>query len=205
MSNCDTSPNSLLIVALARGDCLTLQEPEIYRSIRCKLGNNAVWEQLLSNPSHALRVRELEIQREDSSGRGVMDEEEWFLGARSKPVQEITTPDKLTREEVVHSEQLLMQAIHLMLNLEGFTWDRWVPEVNHGEEIRTTECQLHYETYREDVWTVLREYTKLKKLTVVDLGRAIIRPTDIPVDIRSIFGSTVSILCSFPFLCVNPS
>jgi len=180
------------VVALSKEDSLSLAKPETYISIRCKLGNNAVWEHLLSNPTHAAHVRELEIQREDLSRRGVMDEEEHFLKTRRNPVQGIATPDKFTREEVVHSEQLLMRAIHLMVNLESFTWDRWVPEINHGEEIQTTERQLYYETYREDIWTTLRGNANLKKLTVVDLGRAILRPTDIPVDVRSIFSSTVS-------------
>lgn len=184
--------NTLLVVALSKEDHLSLTEPETYNSVRCKLGNNAVWEHLLSNPTHAAHVRELEIQREDLSGRGVMDEEEAFLWKRRKPVQGIAIPDRFTREEVVHSELLLMQAIRLMINLESFTWDRWVPEVNHGEEIQTTEHQLHYDTYREDIWTVLRGNAKLTKLTVVDLGRAILRPTDFPLDARSIFSSTVS-------------
>ena len=61
----------------------------------------------------------------------------------------------------------------------------WLP-------LRTNERQVHYETYREDIWTTLRGNANLKELTVVDLGRAILRPTDIPVDVRSIFSSTVS-------------
>jgi hypothetical protein len=181
-----------LVVALSKKDSLSLAEPETYISIRCKLGINAVWEHLLSNPTHAAHVRELEIQREDLSRRGVMDEEEHFLRTGRNSVQGIAAPDRSTREEVVHSEQLLMRAIRLMVNLESFTWDRWVPEINHGEEIQTTECQLYCETYREDVWTALRGNANLKKLTVVDLGRTILRPTDIPVDVRSIFSSTVS-------------
>jgi hypothetical protein len=182
----------LLVVALSKEDSLSLAEPETYISVRCKLGNNAVWKHLLSNPTYAVHVRELEIQREDISRRGIMDEEEHFLRKRRNPVQGIATPDRFTREEVVHSELLLMQAIRLMVNLESFTWDRWVPEINHGEEKQTTERQLYYETYREDIWTALRGNAKLTKLTVVDLGRAVLRPTDIPVDVRSIFSSTVS-------------
>lgn len=182
----------LLVVALSKEDSLSLAKPETYISIRCKLGNNAVWEHLLSNPTHAAHVQELEVQREDLSRRGVMDEEEHFLRTTRKHVQGVATPDRFTREEVVHSEQLLMRAIHLMVNLESFTWDRWVPEINHGEEIQTIERQLYSETYREDIWTTLRGNANLRKLTAVDLGRAILRPTDIPVDVRSIFSSTVS-------------
>ena len=182
----------LLVAALSKEDSMSLAESETYISIRCKLGNNAVWEHLLSNPTHAAHVQELEIQREDLSRRGVMDEEEHFLRTRRKLVQGIATPDRFTREEVVHSELLLMQAVRLMINLESFTWDRWVPEINHGEEIQTTERQRYYETYREDIWTALRGNANLRKLTVVDLGRAILRPTNIPVDVRSIFSSTVS-------------
>jgi len=184
--------NSLLVAALSKKDRLSLAKPKTYNSVRCRLGDNAVWEHLLSNPAHAAHVRDLEIQREDWVGRGVMDEEKLFLEERRKLIQGITIPDKFTREEVVHSELRLMQAIRLMVNLESFTWDRWVPEVNHGEEIQTTEHHLHYETYREDIWTALRGNANLKKLVVVDLGRAILRPTDIPMDVRSIFSSTVS-------------
>ena len=183
--------NSLLVAALSKKDRLSLAKPETYDSVRCRLGDNAVWEHLLSNPAHAAHVRELGIQREDWAARGVMDEEELFLRKRRNRIQG-TVPDRFTREEVVHSELRLMQAIRLMANLESFTWDRWVPEVNHGEEIQTTGHPLHYETYREDIWTALRGNANLKKLVVVDLGRAILRPTDIPMDVRSIFSSTVS-------------
>ncbi|KIM41207.1 hypothetical protein M413DRAFT_144468 [Hebeloma cylindrosporum] len=193
--------SSVLVVALSNKDRLSLSEPETYTSIRCKLGDNVVWEHLLSNPTCAAHVRELEIQREDLSRRGIMDEEDPFLTPRKKTVQEITTaPEVSTSEQVVHSEQLLMKAIRLMVNLESFTWDRWVPEVNQGEEIQAAEYQLHYETHRGDIWTALRASAKLERLTVVDLGRAILRPTNIPVDVRSIFSSTIFTLSNLTHL-----
>ncbi|KAF8953331.1 hypothetical protein BDZ97DRAFT_612767 [Flammula alnicola] len=192
-----SSPSDLLAVSLANKELLTLAEPEIiYRSIRCKLGNDAVWEHLIANPAQASRVRELEVLRENLSGYGPLDEEEKIPESSGtfKPSSKSADEDALattSREKTEHSERLLIQAIQSLVNLESFTWDHWVPEINQGEEVLRDagegDNDEPLETYSEDVWTALRDHTQLKRLKVVDLGR---KDTRSP-DPRPIFDSTI--------------
>src|SRR6266516_7979039 len=70
-----SSRADLLVVSLANKQFHALSEPElIYRSIRCRLGNDALWEHLIAHPVHASRVREIEIQCENYSGVGPLGE-----------------------------------------------------------------------------------------------------------------------------------
>ncbi|KDR78443.1 hypothetical protein GALMADRAFT_64396 [Galerina marginata CBS 339.88] len=174
-----SSPADLLAVSLASKEISSLAKPElVYRSIRCRLDNNAVWEHLIANPAHASRVRELEIQRENPSGYGPLDERERFAGKYSTFQESEDTIDRkpVTRQQVEASERLLIQALYAMINLENFNWDRWVPVINVGHEVlgaendNTKDADTVPETYQEDIWTALRDYTQIRRLTVVDLG-----------------------------------
>ncbi|KAF9484284.1 hypothetical protein BDN70DRAFT_872780 [Pholiota conissans] len=166
-----------------------------FQSIRCKLGNDAVWEHLIAHPESAARVEELEMMRENPSGYRPLDEEERvpaeILGSTlSKASGKRPEQGPATREHAVHSEGLLIRAIHNMVNLASFTWDRWVPVINQGDDVtrsRGREYGNHTEQYREDIWTVLRDRTQLRRLKVVDLGRRNACFTD-P---RPIFDSTL--------------
>ena len=61
-----SSSRDLLSVSLASEWLSSLANPELlYRSVRCLLGNNAVWEYLIANPVQASRVRELEVMRDN--------------------------------------------------------------------------------------------------------------------------------------------
>lgn len=164
-----------------------------YHSIRCKLGNDAVWEHLFSNPTQAAHVRELEIMRENPSGKEPLDEEERIppqvLSRASNSSGTRPETEAATREQIAHSEGLLIRAIHNMVNLDSFTWDRWVPVINQGDDIKGSRDNGHAEQYREDIWTALRDCTQIKRLKVADLGRRECCFTD-P---RPIFDSTVRI------------
>jgi hypothetical protein len=164
-----------------------------YHSIRCKLGNDAVWEHLISNPTQAARVKELKIMRENPSENGPLDEEERIppqvLSGASKYSGKRPEAEAVTREQIAHSELLLIRAIHNLVKLDSFTWDRWVPVINQGDDIKGSRDNGRAEQYREDIWTALRDCTQLRRLKVVDLGRKECCFTD-P---RPIFDSTVRI------------
>ncbi|KAF9045187.1 hypothetical protein BJ165DRAFT_1475963 [Panaeolus papilionaceus] len=179
-----SSPADLLAVTLSSKHMYDLAESElVYRSVRCKLSNNAVWEHLIDNPAQAAKIRELEIQRENPSGLGDLDEEERYPADRvgqhdAEGDVEMSSSIRPSEEEVEHSERLLISALHHMVNLECFRWDRWVPVINKGDELlscRQESAQgsggVFVELYQEDIWTALRDYTPVKKLWVVDLGR----------------------------------
>lgn len=176
------SPSDLLAVGLANRELLSLAEPELlYRSIRCKLGNNAVWEHLISYPTHATRVRRLELMPDHPSSSEPLDNQEQVpegLDAGKCP-----TETAISREDTIYSETLLIRAIHNMSNLQDFTWNRWVPAINKGDE-EFGETGNHY---TEDVWIALRNSTGLSKLKVVDYGFA----HHSFIDSRSIFSSSV--------------
>lgn len=176
------SPSDLLAVGLANRELLSLAEPELlYRSIRCKLGNNAVWEHLISYPTHATRVRRLELMPDHPSSSEPLDNQEQVpegLDAGRCP-----TDTAISREDTIYSETLLIRAIHNMSNLQDFTWNRWVPAINKGDE-EFGETGNHY---TEDVWIALRNSTGLSKLKVVDYGFA----HHSFIDSRSIFSSSV--------------
>ncbi|KDR66411.1 hypothetical protein GALMADRAFT_80837 [Galerina marginata CBS 339.88] len=189
-----SSPSDLLAVGLANKELLTLAEPElIYRSIRCKLNNDAVWEHLISKPLQASRVRELVIQREASIPRSnslgqerIPEGNSVQLGEPSGQVVLDPRQSKYGRKNAENSERLLLRALQKMVNLDSFTWDRWMPFINQGEEV------FHYSeeegippVYREDIWTALRDYTQVKILEVVDFGKALFPES------RPIFNSTI--------------
>ncbi|CAA7263372.1 unnamed protein product [Cyclocybe aegerita] len=179
-----SSPSDLLSFGLANKDLFELAGPEIiYRSIRCKLSNNAVWEHLIANSAQASRVRELEIQRENPSGYGPLDERERLPEGKNLDSSGLSSVDYA---EVEKSERLLLSAIHKMVNLESFTWDRWVPVVNQGEEVQESR-EVQPATYSEDIWTALRDHAQIKRLNVVDLGRSEV----LLEGIRPIFESTI--------------
>ncbi|KAF9461100.1 hypothetical protein BDZ94DRAFT_858896 [Collybia nuda] len=195
-----SSPRDLLAASLTNRELFTLAGPElIYRSVRCRLGNNAVWEHLIANPALASRVRELEIQRENFSGYGPLDERERLPGehlnleggSNSPTSEEIIARQSPSLEKTEKSERLLIKALHTLVNLERFTWDRWVPVINQGAEIPQILVESEEGrvpgSYQEDVWTALRDHTQIQKLKVVDLGR---RETVAP-DPRSIYESTI--------------
>ncbi|PPQ65916.1 hypothetical protein CVT24_011249 [Panaeolus cyanescens] len=179
-----SSPADLLSVTLSSKHMYNLAESElVYRSVRCKLSNNAVWEHLIDNPAHAAKIRELEIQRENPSGAGELDEKERYPTDRVAHTDaegdvDMTSHISPSEEEVERSERLLIAALRHMVNLESFRWDRWVPVINKGEELLSCRHEsaqgatgVFVELYQEDVWTALRDYTQVKRLWVVDLGR----------------------------------
>lgn len=172
------SPSDLLAVGLANKTIPGLADSElIYPSVRCKLGNNAVWEHLISHPTQAARMRSLEVVREIGQTKAPES-------SNAQQPGELT--DRPSRQEIEHSESLLIRAIHNMTNLDSFTWDRWVPTINRGEEA----FERPGEIYEEDVWISLRNHTQLTKLQVVDLGRGIHQGF---TDARPIFSSSVRI------------
>jgi hypothetical protein len=188
------SPLDLLAVSLANNKLSELTDPElVYRSFRCRLGNDAVWEHLIENPAFASRVRELEIQRENFSGHGDLDERERagrleFVNADGTKVteEELIARQSPDPEKVEKSEKLLIQALKKMVNLESFKWDRWVPMINQGvavwERGGLPKEGAGLEVYEEDIWTTLRDYTQVKRIDVVDLGKQtsiVLRPYSI--------------------------
>ncbi|KAJ3489148.1 hypothetical protein NLJ89_g11554 [Agrocybe chaxingu] len=164
-----SSPSDLLSVGLANKELFELAGSEIvYRSIRCKLSNNAVWEHLITNPAQASRVRELEIQRENPSSYGPLDEREQL------PVRKnlgSVDPSPINYAEAEKSEHLLISAIYKMVNLESFIWDRWVPVINQGGEVPESGAaeggDEHLARHMEDIWTALRDHAQIKRLKVI--------------------------------------
>ena len=148
-------------------------------------GDSAVWEHFNAYPTHAARVRRLELMPDD------LTRSRWSHEPSSGEHQEripngLDTGEYLKeahtdRKVIVYSETLLIRAIHNMSNLLDFTWDRWVPAINRGDE----ESDETRSVYTEDIWTVLRDYSRLRKLKVVDSSF---------FNSRSIFSSLVRIL-----------
>ena len=180
------SPSDLLAAGLVNKELLALARPELlFRYIRCRLGNSAVWEHFNAYPTHAARVRRLELMPDD------LTRSQWSHEPSSGEHQEripngLDTGEYLKeahtdRKVIVYSETLLIRAIHNMSNLLDFTWDRWVPAINRGDE----ESDETRSVYTEDIWTVLRDYSRLRKLKVVDSSF---------FNSRSIFSSLVRIL-----------
>ena len=89
-------------------------------------------------------------------------------------VKQLTVAESGTKDNSVRrqSELWLIQAIHNTKNLDSFTWDCRAPCVSQGDEIPGQT--LH--TYREDIWTALRDHTLLKFLKVVDQGQGQAHP-----------------------------
>src|SRR3954447_12610634 len=90
------SPAELLALGLANKQLHTLSKHElIYCSIRCMLGDHAVWEHLIAYPLYASRVRHLEIQRENDSGWEPLDEKQRFpqQAPESKQLFRSSLPD----------------------------------------------------------------------------------------------------------------
>lgn len=129
--NCDVYAHLLSFVdspsGLANKELLALAKPELlFRYIRCRLGNNTVWEHFITFPTHAACVRRLELipdnltrwSREPSSGEGYervpkgLDTGEYLKAAHTD------------RKVIVYFEILPIRAIHNMSNLLDFTWDR---------------------------------------------------------------------------------
>ncbi|KAF8905931.1 hypothetical protein CPB84DRAFT_533566 [Gymnopilus junonius] len=198
-----SSSSDLVAISQANKELLDLTEPELlYRSIRCKLEDNAVWEHLISSPAHASRVRELTIEGENGRFPPKFtpydDESTNALSSfrnSDATTEPLTNLFKHTRETTEHSEHLLIQALTSMVNLESFTWDRGqVPLIHEGEEMSRLPTAADDRDavpdtyiYREDIWTVLRDYTQLRRLKVVDQGRVGSAYTDS----RPIFNSTM--------------
>ena len=88
-------------------------------------------------------MRELEIQRENESGRGPLDHTPRvpidLLDTISPARQTSGTGKSHAREQIERSEKLLIRAIHVMINLDSFNWDRWVPVVNVSDTLAMDE------------------------------------------------------------------
>jgi hypothetical protein len=172
-----SSPGDLLAFSLANKQLRAIAEPElIYRSIRCRLDNDAIWKHVIANPALASRVRVLEIQRENETRMGSSDEKErvpkLYHGAVGQGNGPMWSPPP-SREQDEGSERLLIKAIRVMVNLESFMWDWCVPFINVGEKVSEREHvgeDHDPETYQEDMWTTLRDHTQLRKIHVLDLG-----------------------------------
>jgi len=171
-----SSPRDLLSVSLANKQLSSLAHPELlYRSVQCRLGNNAVWEHLIAYPAQASRVRELEVLRENDSGSRELVEKEragplHLVGPRLT-MQEISAMQAPRWEDVERSERLLIQALKMLVNLESFKWDRWVPVINQRDGLFS--CQGKSDDsgpiYEEDIWTALRDHAQVRRISVVDL------------------------------------
>jgi len=166
-----SSTKDLLALCLTSKEFLELAFPELeYRSIHCKLDNDALWIQLASNPVQASRIRSLEIGSKNilvpkSLNANVPPLEDGrALDSALKSNSDFDFyPDRMdgTRKAVKQSEYLLVQAIKKMLNLESFLWDWEPPSIYIGAEDEGT-------VHKEDIWTSLRDYTSLKSLKVLD-------------------------------------
>lgn len=194
-----SSPKDLLAVCLANKEFKDLAEPEmVYRHINCRLDHAALWEHLAKNPGPASRVRKLEIQRQNPSGYGshlLAPSKEIFPNSRYLATGRRLLTDDHTPASVERAENLLVQAVRNMVNLESFIWDRWVPFINQGDDVLHSDGQDNAgsSVYNDDIWTVLRERTKIDYLKVVDLGQL----NQIFTPCRPIFNSTVSLLFLF--------
>ena len=174
-----SSPRDLLSFGLANKQLFSLANPELlYRSVQCRLRNNAVWEHLIANPAQASRVRELEVLRENHSRPRIEMERAGSLHLvdHKLTMEEISARQTPRWEDVERSERLLIQALKILVNLESFKWDRWVPVVNQGDGLFSCQgyfddAQLSGPIYEEDIWTALRDYTQVRRIRVVDLGR----------------------------------
>ncbi|KAJ8507012.1 hypothetical protein ONZ45_g10582 [Pleurotus djamor] len=152
------SREDLLALGLTNSRNFGLVKPSLaHRVVRSFLGNDLLWKYFIAHPEHAAQVHELEILRENP-------------GASPRHPEPVPTPvlsadtntTSLSRTQLEESETLLINAVRLMLNLQTFIWDRWVPVVN----VRRADELI----VGEDIWTTLRDHTQLKELDVVDLG-----------------------------------
>ncbi|KAF4613026.1 hypothetical protein D9613_010829 [Agrocybe pediades] len=164
----------VLALCLTSKEFLAIAEPELqYRTIRCKLDNDALWRHLASNPAQAARVRHLEICRsnvlipkplqsnpvEDPSCKRATDSN-WESGSDSESFPPTPGQDNHAAKA---SEALLIQAVKRMVNLESFQWHHDPPLIHQGAQIDTTlSC------YKDDVWTTLCDHTSLKDLKILD-------------------------------------
>jgi len=136
----------------------SLANPELlYRSVRCRLGNNDVWKHLMENPVQASRVHELEILRENyyielgPKGDDIYEKEHagWLdLVGRRLTIREIMDRGKPWREDVESSEKLLIQALKMLVNLESFKWDLWWSVINQGSGL-VSQGELKEGEHRE--------------------------------------------------------
>ena len=195
-----SSPRDILSVCLSNKRLSSLANPELlYRSVRCRLGNNAVWEHLIANPVKASRVRELEVMRENFGWLGndyeIYEKEHTgrldLVGRRltKKEVEDRAEP---RLEDVERSEQLLIQALKVLVNLESFKWDRWWPVINQGSGHFISQDEFEdgegsRPIYEEDIWTTLRDHTQVRRIWAIDLGKS----DTIVLNPRYIFDSTV--------------
>jgi len=193
-----SSPADLLAMALTSSDLFRLGMPELrYRSIRMHLGNNALWRHLAENPTLASRVRELVILKENA--HGLLDKKE-MERVLIPDLRSAVPPGRIIEADVEQSEKLLIQALRVLINLESFSWHRNAPLINEGQEVlpsfelpSPTSSDAPPEVYSEDVWTALRNHTKVKKLIVMSLGRN----QTIPASTLSVFDGSVRVPISF--------
>ena len=177
-----SSPADVLAVALTSSDLFHLGMPELRcRSIRTYLGDNTLWRYLAENPTLASRVRELVILQDNALG--LLE-----VGRVFFPDLRSAVPSRRMIEAGGEkSERLLIQALRVLVNLESFGWHQHQdPLINEGQKVplsfglqSSTSSDAPPEVYSEDVWTVLRKHTQVKKLIVINIVQRQMIPANV--------------------------